>query len=161
MRSYFLFVPLCLVLFGFGCTKDITRELTEKAINTKLGGDGSVDLSDNQLEVTGNNGETATYGKDVKIPADFPKDIPIYANGTIVATVHTEQGSSYTFTTKDSVDDVLAWFGGELSSGWTKGPEAHVTGGATYFFENDEATMSMFAYEADGQTSAIISRGTK
>lgn len=57
-----------------------------------------------------------------KLPADFPKDIPLYKNARFVKTVEQDPalGKSYIFDTADPVDTVIAFYKAQLpAGGWT------------------------------------------
>ena len=66
----------------------------------------------------------ASSGQSAKLPADFPKDVPIYKNSTVTSygpliPGNTQAGNVLILETSDAKADVLAFYKKELpANGW-------------------------------------------
>ncbi len=126
-----------LTLGTVGC-QSVAEKAVEEATGVKVDEDeGSV-----TIEGEGDDGESVTIsGEEGSVPEDFPDDAPLY-DATVVGSSSFQSGESVnhsvTLQTKDSIDDVAAFYQDELESeGW-----------------EIEGT---FNTEADGEAATMIS----
>ena len=138
-----------LALLGFGCspTQMIADKLSEKAaegiINSQLGGEGKVDLSNGTMNVKSKDGNVS-YGENVKLPADFPSDVPAYESMKIVMVTSKDKTASYLGTSTDKSDTVSDWYLKTLQSkGWKKTSDQAIIGSLYYQFEKDTRTLTV------------------
>ncbi len=102
--------------FGANMVKKGIEQKTGVSIDMEKGGEGFV-YKDKKT------GAEVSIGQG-KIPADFPKDFPLYANATLAGNASGMQegkkGYWLIFTTKDSADAVVSFYEDKLnSSGWS------------------------------------------
>jgi hypothetical protein len=145
-----------LLLVGAGCGQTIAENVTERRINSELGTNGSVDIDDGTVNIKTNEG-VFTTGSNVKLPADFPSEIPVYpgANVLSASTMAADNSGSLVLSTPDKQDAVMAWYGDKLS-GWTK-VGTNIYGAQTMVqYKKDEAEMTVMTGESDGMTSMTV-----
>lgn len=120
---------LCtLTMTGFGCspTQRVAEETTEATINSQLGGAGSVDIQDGTVQYQDTeSGTKAAWGENVEIPDEFPSDLPVYENGTVVGVTVTTTGAAIgawvSVSTTDTPSQAVSWYADRLTSdGWTQ-----------------------------------------
>jgi hypothetical protein len=123
MRSSCLALSLLvsLAVLGSGCSKmaeKIEQGAVEKAVEVQSGGKAKVDLSNDQGSITVNDGKTeAAWGQSVRVPVDFPKQIPIYPGSTVVSAVSDNTAKAkhmVMLRTADVADKVVDYYKGEL-----------------------------------------------
>lgn len=111
-----LALAVALSLLG-GCKSK--QELFEEKAKEVTGAD-EVRVEENGKRVTlsqkddGGGGAEIEVGREARIPADFPKNIPIYPGSKIVAAVsmseHGKRGHMVTLSVDAPTDDVLAFY---------------------------------------------------
>jgi hypothetical protein len=84
-----------LLLSGCGAGDEIGERLTEEAVEEAAGGDADVDIDEEGLTVTDENGDSTSIGTD--LPEDFPVDDVPLMEGTVLAATAVD-GASYTVT---------------------------------------------------------------
>jgi hypothetical protein len=91
-------------------------------LSKATGGKVDVDTDSNQVEYRDNKtGSTVAFGDDLKLPKDFPGDVPVYGGAKISAlsTNKQEGTANLTLTTEDDKDKVLGWYEDKFkSAGW-------------------------------------------
>lgn len=102
--------------FGVNMVKKGIEQKTGVSINTDKGNEGIV-YKDPKT------GAEVSIGQG-KVPADFPKDFPLYANATLAGnasgTQEGKKGFWLIFTTKDSAEKIISFYESALkSSGWS------------------------------------------
>ncbi len=102
--------------FGANMVKKGIEQKTGVSIDMEKGGEGFV-YKDKKT------GAEVSIGQG-KVPADFPKDFPLYTNATLAGnasgTQEGKKGFWLIFTTKDSQDAVVAFYEEKLkSAGWS------------------------------------------
>lgn len=102
--------------FGVNLMKKGIEQKTGVSIDMNKGGEGIV-YKDKKT------GAEVSIGQG-KVPADFPKDFPLYANATLAGNASGMQegkkGYWLIFTSKDSADAVVSFYEDKLkSSGWS------------------------------------------
>jgi len=110
-----------IVLLGAGCIptpQNLIQGAIENKINSELGTDGSVKINDDGVSVTDKtDGSTTSFGENVKLPENFPNDVPIIDGAKVAGVAVTKaQGAWVTLTTDKSVDDVANWYHEKLTS---------------------------------------------
>jgi hypothetical protein len=138
-----------LALLGFGCspTEMISDKLGEKAvegiINKQLGGEGEVDLSNGTMNLKTKDGNV-TYGDNVKLPSDFPKDVPLHESAKVVMASSQETSASYLGTSTETVETITAWYWKALEEkGWKKSSEESVLDSRYRQYTKDKRTLTI------------------
>jgi hypothetical protein len=83
-----------------------------------------------KLETEGGRGFQAELGERVKLPADFPRDIPVYPGATPqMAIARPREGMVLNLRSQDSRQEVYEFYASELASeGWEIGTEMDLGG---------------------------------
>lgn len=89
----------------------------------KTDGGKTVNYERNGQQATvSENGSTLVVGEGVKIPPDFPKNIPIYPKGKLTSALVSKDeiiSSGYTLETSDDFATIMKWFREEFpKKGW-------------------------------------------
>jgi hypothetical protein len=106
---------------------DDTGTARKLDLNSK---DGSVTFKDNET------GNTVAWGADVKLPDDFPKELPVYPDAKIVAAAvdrsDASNASTYVLSVSDAPKVAVAWYETELKfQGTADFPDALLIGDST------------------------------
>ncbi|WP_126456864.1 hypothetical protein [Sulfuriflexus mobilis] len=122
MRLLPLFI-LGLVVLVAGCGQDAEEKAMEEMIEKSTGGDTDVDITKNQVTIKGElegSQYTLMGGEDVKLPKEFPDDIPIYPAAKVISSMQMPEGFSVVMTSGDDIDKVIATLEQEMTAnGWT------------------------------------------
>lgn len=147
MKRLFLSLPLAaLVLAGAGCGGPAA------STNPFTGTTTFQDDKGNKVEV----------GAGARIPADFPADVPVYPDATVLsaATMSDEgsRGASLMLSTSDGMDKVAGWYEERLDAGgWTKTGGYAMGGSDSRVYGKGGADLTVTASgEAGGETSIIV-----
>ncbi|MBU2613711.1 hypothetical protein KJ925_04660 [Patescibacteria group bacterium] len=154
----FSLVAASLVLFGWGCNPfqsaqdKIAEKVAEGMIENATGAD--VDLEEGSVTVTDvESGMTASYGENVKLPDDFPSDVPMYPDATLTGvTFSRNDGVSgwVTMTSSDDVSKLVAWYADEAKGkGWESDASMTVNGAEYRSWTKDAATMTVNVTKAE------------
>jgi hypothetical protein len=117
LRSVVIFESVCvLLLMGAGCsfTQTPGAQILNRAVQELSGGKVSANLATEQMVFTEEKtGDMIAFGENVKLPKEFPQDIPIYQgakiSGVTMSKQH-DQGTSITLTSDDSPEKVIVWY---------------------------------------------------
>ncbi|MFA5945865.1 MAG: hypothetical protein WC802_03085 [Patescibacteria group bacterium] len=155
------------VLLGAGCIpspKNLIENAVESKINAELGGNGAVEIKDNGITIKDKeNGGTTSFGEDMKLPDDFPKDVVIMANAVISGSSTSKDGGWVLYSVSKSPAEVIAWYKDQLTaSGWDKYGSTSTTGEETGAFTKGDAWMNVVASAGDdGKTDVTVTRATQ
>jgi hypothetical protein len=111
---FYCAVSLIAALAAGGCgSKTYTGPGGEKVTVSKDG-------TKIEVQSAGNgNIELAASEKGVALPADFPKDVPIYAGATVVSSMKSNDGRMVTLQTGDTTGEVEEFYEKNLKDqGW-------------------------------------------
>lgn len=176
MRKYTLFVPfVALVAVGAGCNpienakekamNSIVDNAIERTVKTQTGEDVDVNIGEGAMNVTGENGAKFSMGENLKLPENFPSDVPVYGSVSIKSTtVDPSKGSAFLImTSKDKAEDVIAWYKNEAKSkGWTQKSYMELRAGsyiASYENGKKETFAVTIAQDEEGnETSITVTR---
>ena len=147
--KYCMVLVLGVCLISLGCGKRANEKFAEKMIESRMARDGikgHVDLSGNNVTVETKDGKMSyAGGAGTQVPDTFPKDVPVYAGATVMASISVPKGQNLTLTTKDSVEQVIAAYKIKMTSeGWQE--EASV----------NQAGSAMLAYKKGQRTTAVV-----
>ena len=89
---------------------------------TVKGEDGTTKISGNSMEITSQDGKTKMVsGENAALPADFPKDVPVYpgAKVTMAASNTEDKTTTLTLESKDAVEKIADYVSKETAAqGW-------------------------------------------
>jgi hypothetical protein len=145
MKALSVLAPLVLAAVfavpSMGCKRLAERaaeKAEEKALEKSTGGQVSVDGKKGTLTIVTDAGEVM-LGNTAKIPADFPKVVPVYAGAQPKMAVQSAQNGKEAWTisleTPDSKDKVVAFYKANMS-------------GFTVASTMDMGTSSMTVYQS-------------
>lgn len=158
-----------LVFFGWGCNP---FQAAQDKINEKIAGSILGQATGQKVDVSGQNvtvtdkktGESVSYGEDVKLPDDFPKDAMIYPGAKIVSSSLSRMNgvSAWAmFTSADPVKTVVDWYAKQMKDkGWKETMNISTNGSEVRSYEKDTLTLSLNAApdeEEKGKTTVVVS----
>jgi hypothetical protein len=151
-----------------GCRK-AANEAMESAIESQIardGGKANVQIADDNVSIKfqDEKGELRIAGgKDVALPEDFPKDVPLYSPMTVVMANSQKQDERFVIqaTSADSLDQVAAFYKQEaLKQGWEE--ESNTVVGADMrmlLYKKEGRSLQVMVAATDDGTTLTISTG--
>lgn len=132
-KTLAILLILILVLSGCGAKEKAEEKAEEKAIekateeaieaiSDELGEDVEVETDDGTTTITTEDGGELVVATDgstgVPVPEDYPSDVlPIYSEEYIALATNTEAGYTLSGYTKDSMEEVIAYYEKAISEG--------------------------------------------
>jgi hypothetical protein len=154
----FLIFPALLLTFA-ACKK-------QEYVNAR-GDKVEVEQDGKSVKVTTKDGSAVyTGGSGTVVPADFPKDVPIYPGANVTASVSGSQttggGHMVTFETGDSPDKVTDFYKAKLS-GWKTSMEMATGNGKMLILTSpdDKRSVSVIASPSGGKTQVSLTAAEK
>ncbi len=127
-RAILILASITLVLSTFACKKAEDRaaeKMAAKIIESQTGGKAAVDISGGKVKITSTEkGKEGTIefsgGADLKLPDDFPSDLPVYPGAKIISHFQTGTGNrQIIFKSDDRTKKVYDFYLSKLEkSGW-------------------------------------------
>ena len=117
--------PLAFGVMGCGkiaekIQEKVVEKAVEKSIEAKSGGQVQVDLEGKKLSAVSKSGKQVTaIGESATLPADFPKQVPLYPGAALNVSHADNSGApkyALMYTAGDSPDKVTAFYKDELKS---------------------------------------------
>ncbi len=164
-----LLIPGLIValLFAAGACKKAGEKLAEKAVEKALESQGGekadVDLSEGKIKITskeaGKEGSLEIAGGgDLKLPDDFPKDVPIYPNTKITSSM--KQGPQYhmlVLTTKDKGAKIYEFYQKKLKdANWDIKQEMQMDKAYTLAGQKGNRNAAVIIGESDEESTISI-----
>jgi len=164
-------VVLVVGLLGTGCRKkektaedEAASRIASRAVSLASGKDVKVDVEGETVTFTDAEGEvTVRGGKGTELPANFPKDVPVYKGAEILQTSsHAGTDFSIAFQTRDAVDKVADFYKNEMESeGWESEQALTMPNRAILAYKKGNRMVTlMIAADEDGGTVVTASVGT-
>lgn len=156
------------MLVGGGCTDKLVEKAVEKGlenrINAESDANADVDIHNGQVTLQNEDGSVGTFGAGVKLPDDFPSDVPLPKDVEISGVANADDGVWVSYMTEDSVNDIAAWYQGELEGdGWTQDASFTMGSMTTFAYKKDNVTIGVMIThdeaEQDSPTIVMITRG--
>ncbi len=151
MRRALGLVLVAVFLVATGGCRKIQEKMAEKAVEKATGGQADIDSKTGQVKLRqkGPDGKETEVqvGDKTTVPADFPKNVPVYPGGKLIAAVSIsqgEQGHMVTLTTSDSVSAVTDWYKKNLT-GFKIDGELNANDTTILTMSNAELTVSVTA----------------
>ncbi len=139
-------------IFGMFFVGKVNQALKQKGAQYKAD-DTSFTYKDKQ-------GNTAAVGSDATLPADFPKDFPIYPNAKVFSAIKVSNAFNVTLRIQEKAEIVISWYDTQVASkGWKVAP--HSVGPLLSTYEKDDQIAHLVATERDGGTYLKITIVTK
>ncbi len=133
MKKLSLLVPaFAIVLLGAGCASSAPTSTSSTS--------GSAKVAD----------------KGVALPADFPKEIPVYKSATIDGAT----ADSLDLISSDSMETVYAWYSSELTAAGWKNTAENKAKSISAVWEKGNQSMPISIYTSGGSTYIGVSLST-
>jgi methionine-rich copper-binding protein CopC len=149
-----------------GCGKTITQTTSERAaekiIEQQTGGQAKVDVNQGNVKVESKDGNIEV-GQNVKLPADFPKDVYVIDGNLVSAFSEPTKGTfTVSIQTEKSPAQAAAEYQEKLSSdGWKITGNMNFGGTFSVIAEKDDRIATAMVSASDNKTTVIISTGKK
>lgn len=156
-----------LSFFGLGCNPVATLEkkagekVAEGIVGAASG--GKVKIDDNTVVFKDNKtGDIASYGENVKLPDEFPKDVP-FPSGVKFIGVNTskeQKTSSATFDSTEDISKIVDFYKNAMEKdGWKESQSLSANGVEIRAYEKGTLKISFTAGpKEDGGTTATVVR---
>lgn len=156
-----------LSLFGAGCfsaetiTKKVQEKVAEGVASRATGGDVDVDTKNNAVTFKNAAGDVVQFGENVTIPADFPKDVPVYPGSKAASVVISSSGdksSSLSLKSSDDSAKVVKWYEDTLKAqGWTQEQTMTAAGVDLRNYKKDGVQLSVTVTSGGEESTTVIS----
>lgn len=165
---------LSVSLMGFSCnpfqkaedavTQKIGEKVAEGMIEKATGGKVDVNAGENQVVFKDNKtGNVTAFGEDLKLPDDFPKDVPVYPGAKITSAIIDSSGekpASLTLKSTDAPDKVISWYEKTLKdAGWAEQASFNANEIQSRTYDKDKSHIALTVSkntEAEGGTVVVI-----
>ena len=165
--KHLIIAGLSVVLLGAGCSGKISDTITEKVIEKSTGGQVDIDSGKDKVTFTDTkSGSSLTFGEGLKLPDDFPKDVPIYPGSRVKGIIDVKQegqGLNVTLESSDAFAQVKDWYAAEFKKGgWPEEASYLTEGSIMRTYTKDKVSMNVVLSEKNDEsrgTAVIITRG--
>lgn len=132
------------------------EEVAEQAAEQAIGGD--VEVDDQGVTVTDEEGNEVAIGEDVAVPDNWPADIPLYEGGTLqMVSVQADGAATAMWIVEGTPAEAASAYGAALEeNGFTADSESTMGGMIVNSYTGNGFTVSMQALESDGQTTLMV-----
>lgn len=152
------------LVFGFGlagCSSpadEAAERLTEELIEGAGGGEVEVDIDDESITFSDEQGNEFSAGDGSTIPDTWPEGVPLYMGGQLVfATVQAEGTASALWETDESVEAAVASYDDALqAAGYSLDQEASMAGAQMRTYSGNNLMVNVTVAEGDGVTDVTI-----
>lgn len=165
------FLPLAVAaasmsLMGFGCNpfagikekveNKIGQKVTEGAVGALTGGKVDLDADSNNWQFKDNKtGNSVAVGEDLKLPDDFPKEVPIYAGAKVKSVSLNrsgDKGATVTLGTDDQPEKVATWYSESLKKdGWSEDSSTTMGKSEARNYKKGNMELSLLVFPTDDQ----------
>lgn len=177
MQQKNVVVPLiaataALSLMGFGCNpfasiqekveKKVGEKVGEAAVGALTGGKVKMDADGNNWQFKDNKtGNSVAIGEDIKLPEDFPKELPIYAGSKIKSVSLSRTGDKEASVTigvdASGPEKVASWYSETLKKdGWTEDSSTTMGKSEARNYKKGSAQISLLAFPVDEESSGSL-----
>ena len=139
-----------------GCGNSTTAITPDGGVVTVSEDGDTVDVklqrgADEQVHITANE-------QGVPLPAEFPKDVPVYSDATITASTTVPDGMNLVLSTGKPVSDVAAFYQKELKAqGWAIEATTNMPTGSMIAARKEKRTVTaMIAHEDETTTVSLM-----
>jgi hypothetical protein len=146
-----------------GCGRKTDEAVAEKAAETAIakqtGGPADVDIKEDGIRIKTKDGEmNLSTGGNIKVPAGFPQDVPIYPGAMVQAAVEVPEGFTLRMTTKEAAAKVVETYLKELpAQKWSKEMSMDMGENSMLTFKKENRTLSVVVSAEKNETSISLS----
>lgn len=145
------------------------QQMAEKAVEEATGGDVKIKDGGKDISIKGPDGGEVNIQSSTKLPADWPKDVPVPEGAKIVNTASTsgpdgESLMNLVIETSQSAEELSSEFKQSLeSNGWKIETQSTSGDGATLQATKTDPERSTVVLigSTDGKTTATVTVGEK
>lgn len=162
-------VSVCIVSLCTACRK-ASQEVMERAIESQMareGHDADVNLSSGGLsmKIRSKGGDSSlAFGKQAKLPDEFPSDVPLYPNLTLVMVQSEQKQQTFTIqgTTSAALDQVSEFYQNKLvEQGWEEESVAEQPGVMfTLSYSKENRSVHVILTAEDKGTAVMLNTGS-
>lgn len=136
---------------------DVAQSVAEQAAEQAVG--GNVDINDEGVTVTDDEGNEVAMGTDVALPDNWPAEIPTLDGGTLsMVSVQSDGSASAMWMTDATPQEATDTYGAALeSAGFTQSQTSNMGGMIVSEYTGNGYTVSVNSIEADGKTTLMLS----
>lgn len=151
---------------GFGCNplagvrekveNKIGQKVAEGTVGALTGGKVQMDADSNNWQFKDNKtGNTVAIGEDIKLPDDFPKEVPIYAGAKVKSVSMSrsgDKGATLTLGMDDQPEKVATWYGDTLKKdGWSEESSTTMGKSEARNYKKGKMELSLLAFPTDDE----------
>ena len=140
-----------LTLFGAGCGASVSQKIgdsvADRVVGAATGGKVEVNSGNDHVTFKDKDGNVLSYGDNLTIPADFPKDVPVYAGAVVKGVTNNSSngsvGATLNLEIADDATKVASWYDGQLKgAGFTQDSDLDASGTIVRMYSKANVTMS-------------------
>ena len=148
---------------GQKASESLAEKMVERAIKSEDGQDADVQLTEEGISIKSKDGQfSMSSGENVKLPDNFPEDIPLYPEAQLRMTTSSADGMSVSQTTPDPVSTVAEKLKSNMTkNGWTEETAVNMQGNVILSYEKGERQASLTVMRADDETLITLTVGGK
>jgi hypothetical protein len=135
-----------------GCGEQVAEQIGEQALN------GEVDIDDDSISITDDEGNEFSAGTGTEIPASWPQAVPLFPGGELVlATSQSDGSATALWETTQSTDEAAAAYDAALvSSGFTLDQDANIDGTIVRTYQGSENAANVTVADVEGTTNVSV-----
>lgn len=135
-----------------GCGEQVAEQIGEQALN------GEVDIDDDSISITDDEGNEFSAGSGTEIPASWPASVPLFPGGELVlATSQSDGSATALWETTQSIDEAAAAYDAVLvSSGFTLDQDANIDGTIVRTYQDSGNAANVTVADVEGTTNVSV-----
>lgn len=113
-----------------------------------------VDVSSGTVSVQGEDGESATFGNNTKLPDGFPSDVPVYEPSDVILSIKSKGRYNVTLASKDDSSQISSFYKTQLASKGWKQSDSEISFGvgvATSFTKGDQQLVLLIGSDKNAK----------
>ena len=131
------------------------EEAAEQAAEQALGGD--VELTDEGVTMTDDEGNEVAIGEDVAVPDNWPSEVPLYDGTMQMVTVQEDGSASAMWSAEGTPQEAADAYGAALeAAGYTSESTSNLGGMVVNQYTGNGYSVGVQALEADGSTTLMV-----
>ena len=140
--------------------EEAAQNAAEQVAEDVIGGD--VDINDNSMTVTDDEGNEMAVGEGISIPDSWPADVPLYEGGELSMVTVQADGSAYAmWSLSEAPGDAMDAYSAQLEAvGYSMDQDADLGGTLMREFRSADKTVSVVAGEGEGMTTLNVTAVT-
>jgi len=156
-RTLSILVLIASVCVLTNCGKKAEERAIEKRIEKQSGGKVKADLSKGQITIKDKEGETViAQGGGAKVPDGFPKDVLVYKNAAVTASVKQKNMFMLSLAAKDDMNKIAEAYKSSMKSqGWEEGMVMNMPDAVALQYKKGKRNASI-SINKEGDKAAIV-----